>query len=215
MTPSKVAAGFFEWTRPVPREQWDPRDPGLLQAAKPYEQVEQLIGYNFRDKGFLLVAFTHGSLPASQRIVKATMEPMDELGDALLKYFLAAKLYGCIEPLCPRSLHEARSHVVANYSFGLAVVRHGWHRLLRTGSARLNDDIVKYVRSVENADYPGDPANVPPKVLANAFGALCGAVYLDSNLDMANSWHTVYPLLRPHIDYEVAAVAAKSALYFF
>ncbi|KAL1470219.1 hypothetical protein MTO96_040564, partial [Rhipicephalus appendiculatus] len=50
MATSRVAPGFFEWTHPVPREQWDPRDPVLLDAAKPYEQVEQVIGYNFHDK---------------------------------------------------------------------------------------------------------------------------------------------------------------------
>ncbi|KAH7973066.1 hypothetical protein HPB52_020944 [Rhipicephalus sanguineus] len=99
------------------------------------------------------MAFTHASLPVSKRIVMASMDPMDALGDAMLKYFLAAKMYGCTHPLCPRSLHEATSHVAANYSFGLAAVRHGWHRLLRTGCANLNDNIVNYVRSIKNAEY--------------------------------------------------------------
>ncbi|KAL3197364.1 hypothetical protein MRX96_044923 [Rhipicephalus microplus] len=215
MTTSKVSAGMFEWTQPVPRETWNPRDPALLKIAERYEQVEQAIGYSFRDKGWLLMAFTHESMPAMQRIVPATMYPTNLLGDAWLRYFLSAKLYGSMHPLCPRSLNEATSHVVAKYSLGLAAVRHGWHRLLYTGSARLDEDIANYVCSIQNTDYPGDRAKVPPKVLADAFGALIGAVYLDSNHDMAASWHALYSVLRPHIDYEVTAVAAKSALYFF
>ncbi|KAL1416615.1 hypothetical protein MTO96_027826 [Rhipicephalus appendiculatus] len=197
MATSKVAPGFFEWTRP------------------PYEQVEQAIGYNFKDKGFLVMAFTHRSVPETHRIVPASMDATEVLGDAWLKYFLANKLYGCIQPLTPRSLHDATSHVATNYSFGLAAVRHGWHRLLRTGCARLNEDIVNYVQSIENANYPGDRTKVPPKVLADAFGALFGAVYLDSNLDMAATWGALYPVLQPHIEHEIAAVAAKSALYLF
>ncbi|KAH6927719.1 hypothetical protein HPB50_007577 [Hyalomma asiaticum] len=209
MTTSKVDAGLFEWTRPVPPEQWDPFDERLLEAAKAYEQVEQLTGYTFRDKGFLLMAFSHGSLPDSLRVVPGCMHPMDTLGDALLKYLLAAKLYGCIHPLCPRSLHEARSRVEDNYSLGLVVTRHGWHQLLRSGSAALNDEIVNYVRSIQSGDYPGDRTKVPPKALADCFEALCGAVYLDSNLNLATSWHFVYPLLQTHIDHEIAAVAAS------
>ncbi|XP_050028042.2 uncharacterized protein [Dermacentor andersoni] len=215
MASSKVSAGIFEWTRPVPRQQWDPRDPVMLEAAKPYQQVEQVIGYTFRDKGFLLMAFTHDSFPAAERKVPASMQPMDTLGDALLKYFLAAKLYGCVHPLCPRSLHDARSRVDSNYSLGLIATRQGWQRLLRMGSAALSDAIVNYVRSIDNADYPGDESKVPPKPLADTLEALTGAVYLDSNLDLGATWHAVYPLLQPHVDHEIAAVAANSALYFF
>ncbi|KAL1442746.1 hypothetical protein MTO96_030651 [Rhipicephalus appendiculatus] len=207
MATSKVSPGFFEWTEPVPRKHWDPLDPELLQAARQYEEVEQRIGYNFRDKGFLVMAFTHSSLPESLRIVPEGMDPMNVLGESWLKYFIAGKLYGFTDPLCPRSIHDATSHVVSNHSLALAVVRHGWYRLLRTGSARLNDDVVNYVRSIDNAEYPGYSTKVPPKVLADAFR--------DSHHDLAATWHSLYSLLRSHIDSEIAAVAAKSTSYFF
>ncbi|KAL1442745.1 hypothetical protein MTO96_030650 [Rhipicephalus appendiculatus] len=190
--------GFFEWTRPVPREQWDPRDPVLLDAAKPYEQVEQVIGYDFHDKGFLVMCFTHRSLPASLRIVPASMDATEVLGDAWLKYFLANKLYGCIQPLTPRSL--PRRDIPRRHKL---LVRTG-RRPPRVGPA------------AAHRDYPGrDRTKVPPKVLADAFEALFGAVFLDSNMDMAATWNAIYRVLQPHIDHEVAAVAAKSALYLF
>ncbi|XP_075726279.1 uncharacterized protein LOC142767940 isoform X2 [Rhipicephalus microplus] len=47
---SKVSSGFFSWTHPVPREQWDPRDACLQQAAQAYCEVEEAINYTFRDK---------------------------------------------------------------------------------------------------------------------------------------------------------------------
>ncbi|KAK8776612.1 hypothetical protein V5799_030046 [Amblyomma americanum] len=151
MAVSKVPPRILEWTRPVPREQWDASNPALLNAAKPYEEIEQKIGYTFQDKGFLLAAFTHCSLPANARLVPCILQPMDHLGDALLKFLLSAKLYGCLHPLSPRSLHDARKHVDSNYSFGLAAVRNGFHRFLRSGSPALSEAVVGYVRGLENA----------------------------------------------------------------
>ncbi|KAH7936827.1 hypothetical protein HPB49_005673 [Dermacentor silvarum] len=162
------------------------------------------------------MAFTHHSFPAAERKVPACMHPMDTLGDALLKYFLAAKLYCCIHPLCPRSLQRcaithrlqllARPHCHPPRLAAVAAIGVGdtqrHHRQLRAQPS-------------ENADYPGDESKVPPKPLADTCEALIGAVYLDSNLDLGATWHAVYPLLQPHVDHEIAAVAANSALYFF
>ncbi|KAL1445113.1 hypothetical protein MTO96_045190 [Rhipicephalus appendiculatus] len=81
------------------------------------------------------------------------MDPTEVLGGAWLRYFLATMMYGCTNPLSTRSIHEVTSQVTSRYSYSLATVRHGWHRLLRTACSRLNDDIVNYVRSTENAPH--------------------------------------------------------------
>ncbi|KAL3215419.1 hypothetical protein MRX96_034131 [Rhipicephalus microplus] len=125
MSTSSVSPGFYEWTLPVPRDQWDPQDPKLQQAVMPYAHVENILRYTFRNKGFLLQAFTHESYPESSRIVPGYMRPLDFLGDALLKEMLTVQLYGTVDPLTPKALHETRKRLECNRFFGYVVVRNG------------------------------------------------------------------------------------------
>ncbi|XP_070388685.1 endoribonuclease Dcr-1-like isoform X2 [Dermacentor albipictus] len=140
---SKVSGGFLGWTRPVPPEQWDAQSPILLQAAQAYREVEEAINYTFRDKGFLVQAFTHSSYPTSSRVVPGYMRPMDFLGDAMIKSLLTTQLYGCLHPLGPGTLTKARASLECNRRFGFVVARHGWQRLFRVGSPALSEAIVE------------------------------------------------------------------------
>ncbi|XP_037560850.1 endoribonuclease Dicer-like [Dermacentor silvarum] len=215
MSNSKVSGGFLGWTRPVPPEQWDAQSPVLLQAAQAYREVEQVINYTFRDKGFLVQAFTHFSYPPSSRVVPGYMRPMDFLGDAMIKSLLTTQLYGSLHPLGPRTLTQARAHLECNRLFGFVVVRHGWQRLFRVGSAVLSEAIVEYVKDIGDGEYPAENGASPPKALADLFESLACAVYLDSNQDLAAMWRAMYPLLRPYVESEVSRTAANSALTLF
>ncbi|XP_054931703.1 uncharacterized protein [Dermacentor andersoni] len=212
---SKVSGGFLGWTRPVPPEQWDAQSPILLQAAQAYREVEEAINYTFRDKGFLVQAFTHSSYPTSSRVVPGYMRPMDFLGDAMIKSLLTTQLYGCLHPLGPGTLTKARASLECNRRFGFVAARHGWQRLFRVGSPALSEAIVEYVKSVGDGGYPAENGLCPPKPLADLFESLACAVYLDSNQDLAAVWRTMYPLLRPHVHCELSRTAANSALNLF
>ncbi|KAH6933806.1 hypothetical protein HPB50_018285 [Hyalomma asiaticum] len=215
MPTRSVPPGFYEWTLPVPREMWDPQHPGLLQAAMPYAQVENTLGYTFRDKGFLLQAFTHESYPRSSRIVPGCMRPMDFMGDALLKEMITVQLYGTIHPLTPKALHETRKRLECNRFLGYLVVRHGMHKLLRSGSYELNDGIVRYVRRLRDGEYPGFKIGPPPKPLADTFESLAAAMYLDSDHSKPTLWRSFFPLLRYQFNVELAntAAIANKSLY--
>ncbi|KAL1467148.1 hypothetical protein MTO96_026276 [Rhipicephalus appendiculatus] len=212
---SKVTGGFFGWTRPVPPEQWDSHDPALLQAAQAYRGVEEAVNYTFHDKGFLVQAFTHSSYPPAIRVVPGYMRPMDFLGDALLKTLLTTQLFGSLHPLSPGTITQARSKVECNRLFGFIVAKHEWQRLFHVGSQALNEEIVEYVKKVADQAQPPENGAVPPKPLADLFESLACAVYLDSNQDVAAVWRTMYPLLRPYVQSEVATTAAHSALNLF
>ncbi|XP_077547576.1 endoribonuclease Dicer-like [Haemaphysalis longicornis] len=205
--PSKVASGFYRWSMPVPREQWDPRDKKLLEAVKPMEEVEDILGYSFRDKGFLLVAFTHESFPASARVVPGCMRPMDFMGDALLKFLLSAQLYGCVHPLTSGKLTQTRQQLECNRFFAFLTAHLGMHRLLRCGSPALSDDIVSYVKEIKGKEEPPSEPKCPPKPLADLFEALACAVYFDSGQDLATVWRSVFPNLRPHIESHVGSLS--------
>ncbi|XP_077498513.1 uncharacterized protein LOC144109565 [Amblyomma americanum] len=205
---SAVSSSFYDWTKPVPREQWDPLDAQLVRAARPYTAVERTIGYDFRDKGFLLKAFTHGSFPAGVRIIPGFMRPMDFMGDALLKQLLTVHLYGCIDPLAPKALHETRQRIECNRFLGFVVAHHGMHKLLRYSSPSLSEEIVQYVRMLRDGEYPGYRAQAPPKPLADLFESLTAAVYLDSDQNQAAVYRSLFPLLRRQIDTELEHIAS-------
>ncbi|XP_075726278.1 endoribonuclease Dicer-like isoform X1 [Rhipicephalus microplus] len=204
---SKVSSGFFSWTHPVPREQWDPRDACLQQAAQAYCEVEEAINYTFRDKGFLVQAFTHSSYPPDIRVVAGYMRPMDFLGDALLKSLLTTQLQGSLNPLSRGTVTRARSKVECNSLFAFIVVKHGWQRFFRVGSATLNQEIVEYVGNVADLEQLPENGVPTPKPLADLFESLACAIYFDSNQDTAAVWRTMYPLLKAYVQLAVATVA--------
>uniref|UniRef100_A0A224YMA0 Endoribonuclease Dicer n=1 Tax=Rhipicephalus zambeziensis TaxID=60191 RepID=A0A224YMA0_9ACAR len=208
MPTSSVSPSFYEWTLPVPRDRWDSQDPKLLVAARPYVHVENVLRYTFRDKGFMLQAFTHESYPESSRIVPGYMRPMDFLGDALLKEMLTVQLYGTISPLTPKALHETRKRLECNRFFGYVVVRNGMHKLMRSHSSQLSERIVQYVRKLGNGEYPGFEIDAPPKPLADIFEALVSAVYLDSDQSKSTVWRSFFPLLRSQFNVELQKTAA-------
>ncbi|XP_077553718.1 uncharacterized protein LOC144168648 [Haemaphysalis longicornis] len=201
---SKVSAGFYQWSRNVPREYWDPNDPVLLEAGKQYMGIENTIGYTFRDKGFLLQAFTHASFPEPARIVPGFMRPMDFLGSALLRGLTSVHLYGSVEKLTPHELSETRQHLECDRFVASVVVRHEMHRLLRSASCALNDAVVRYVQYVEGHKDEAVPQATPPGPLADMFRALAGAIYLDSDQNLAGMYGCIFKLLQPNIEHELA-----------
>ncbi|KAH7955804.1 hypothetical protein HPB52_003897 [Rhipicephalus sanguineus] len=196
MPTGSVSPSFYEWTLPVPRDRWDPQNPKLELAARPYVHVENVLRYTFRDKGFLLQAFTHQSYPETSRIVPGYMRPMDFLGDALLKEMLTVQLYGTISPLTPKALHETRKRLECNRFFGYVVVSNGMHRLIRSHSPELSERIVQYVKKLGNGP------------LADIFEALASAVYLDSDQSKSTVFRSFFPLLRSQFNAELEKTAA-------
>ncbi|XP_077512655.1 uncharacterized protein LOC144123772 [Amblyomma americanum] len=201
-----VPSSFYDWAKT--REQWDHLDAQLVRAARPYTAVESTIGYDFRDKGFLLKAFTHGSFPAGARIVPGFMRPLDFMGDAVLEQLLTVHLYGCVDPLAPKALHESRQRTECDRFLGFVVAHYGMHKLLRYSSLSLSEDIVQYVRMLRDGEYPGFRAQAPPKPLADLFESLAAAVYLDSDQNLAKVYRSLFPLLRRQIDTALNRIAS-------
>lgn len=204
----RVDGARYHWTKPVPRVVPDinSRFVSVIQAYRP---LEENINYCFRNKVFLLQAFTHESYPENMRAGVSQMRPLDFLGDCAIKFLLTVHLYGCIEPLTSHCLTKARQKLECNHLFGFLVTRHGWHKYLRTGSRSLNEDIARYARSIAHRDY-GDTVDCsPPKPLADVFESLAAAIYLDSNLNLDTVWEVVYPILRSHIRRELHEIAVK------
>ena len=72
----------------------------------PFEQLEQTIGYVFRDRSLLERALTHKSYrferPSSEPGVLGDNEQLEFLGDAVLGFLVSEKLVELFRP-CPKA----------------------------------------------------------------------------------------------------------------
>lgn len=97
-----------------------------------FKEIEEVLGYTFRNKLLLLQAFTHLSYPRDFNHVRTSYEHLEFLGDALLDYLITRHLYYTQRTMAPGALTDLRSAIVNTYSFAFLAVKYGFHRHLRS-----------------------------------------------------------------------------------
>jgi ribonuclease-3 len=150
----------------VPREHRDrtvpPKTPHQAQVA----ELESALGYTFRDRQQLLRALTHPSCP--QPPAGQSNQRLEFLGDATLGFVIAAELYRRFPEESEGRLTELRATLVCEE----ALARQA--RRLRLGRYLIMDKGQLLQKGAEN-----------PSILADAYEAVIGAVYLDGGLRAA------------------------------
>jgi ribonuclease-3 len=138
-----------------------------VQFAKEKLQV------NFTDIGLLITAFTHRSyLNEHKKTVSEHNERLEFLGDAVLELVVTEYLYGNFsEP--EGILTNWRSSLVRTESISAAASRYEFEPLLRLSRGEK--------RGTDRARA---------QILANAFEAVIGAIYLDQGYDEAKRFIT-------------------------
>jgi ribonuclease-3 len=125
--------------------------------------LEQALGYRFKDPQWLLKALTHPSCPWPP--ADESNQRLEFLGDATLGFIVAAELYRRF-PLQPEGrLTELRSSLVCEAALAKQA------QLLHLGEFLFMD---------KGQMLQGGDQN--PSILADAFEALIGAVFLDGGL---------------------------------
>lgn len=113
-----------------------------------YKDLEQGLGYEFRDKGLLENALTHSSFANERRDGRSSNERLEFLGDSILGVVVADFLYGYYPDRPEGELTRIRADLVceANLAQAAASVRLGEFLLLGHGEAqgggRKRDSIV-------------------------------------------------------------------------
>jgi endoribonuclease Dicer len=97
-----------------------------------FKDVEELLGYSFRNKLLLLQAFTHASYPRDFNRVRTSYENLEFIGDALLDYLVTRYLFCTHRTMSPGALTDLRSAVVNSYSFAFLAFKYGFHKHLRS-----------------------------------------------------------------------------------
>jgi ribonuclease-3 len=143
-------------------------DTGLYTAF-----AQDKLHTEFHDLDLLVTAFTHRSyLNEHKKSVKAHNERLEFLGDAVLELVVTEFLYGNYED--PEGvLTNWRSSLVRTESISAAAAKYGFEPLLRLsrGEKRGSD-------------------RARAQILANAYEAVVGALYLDQGYEAAKNFIT-------------------------
>ena len=141
----------------------------ISALKKQIPQIEDCLGYYFKDKSLLIMAFVHRSFFNEFRyLVDQHNERLEFLGDCVLGLLVSDYLYN----LLPSQSEGDLSHIRANIVDASACVQFllklgiGQHVLLGKGE-RMNDGRGR------------------DTILADLFEALIGAIYLDGGLEGA------------------------------
>lgn len=138
---------------------------------KPSENLEQTIHYTFQDQSLLLEAITHKSCKKSYN-----NERLEFLGDAVLDLLVGEYLFKKFPDSQEGELSKLRACIVNEKS------------LMKLAQSIQLGEYLHISQSEENNN-----GRVKPSILSNAFEALIGAIYLETNLEFVRP--IVYQLL--------------------
>ena len=124
---------------------------------------EETLGYCFRDKAYLVQAFTHNSY--YENTVTDCYQRLEFLGDAVLDYLITRYLYE--DPRChsPGTLTDLRSALVNNTFFASLAVKYNFHKYLMMLSSELYRVVDGFVRKfnlcnqnrlIQSSNYDGE-----------------------------------------------------------
>lgn len=170
------------------------------------EEFKNSLGVEFEDKGLLELVFIHKSYLNEKggRAYNESNERLEFLGDAVLSCVVSRLLYERFPELPEGELTRLRARLVNK-------------RALAELGARL--DMGRYLRMGRGETGAGGAAN--PTILAGAFEALLGALYLEAGLGLVSSYieKVFTPLLDGsfstpgHFDYKPRLQEAVQRIY--
>ncbi len=139
------------------------------------EELQKKIGYEFSDKELLKTALTHSSYANEARSGSHSNERLEFLGDSVLSLVVSRKLYREFESCPEGELTRMRAGLVCEDSLCSMARALGLGKFLLLGKG-------------ERAGG-GDRR---PSILADAFEALLGALFLDSGIEQAEEFLSRY-----------------------
>lgn len=133
-----------------------------------YEELQQKLGYNFRNAELLKLALTHPSVAHEQGLNLETNQRLEFLGDAVLQLVLTRELYEKYPQFDEGPLTKARARMVNRR----ALAEHG--RAI---------DLGRNLIVSRGEELHGGRER--PSALADAYEAVLGAIFLDGGFEAA------------------------------
>ena len=159
-----------------------------------YYDLENLIGYSFKDKTLLDIAFTHKSFTNENSVKKhQSYERFEYLGDAILEFLVSKYLFDTYPEKPEGELTKLRASIVCEFTLSKL------SRELKLGSYGY------FSKGERNTGGPNRDS-----ILCDMFESLLGAIYLDGGLEEANSF--IKRLLLTDIEHKKLYYDSKSKL---
>ncbi|XP_058511537.1 endoribonuclease Dicer [Ochotona princeps] len=188
-------------------------DKTLSHLISGFENFEKKINYRFKNKAYLLQAFTHASY--HYNTITDCYQRLEFLGDAILDYLITKHLYEDPRQHSPGVLTDLRSALVNNTIFASLAVKYDYHKYFKAVSPELFhviDDFVQFqleknemqgmdseLRRSEEDEEKEEDIEVP-KAMGDIFESLAGAIYMDSGMSLETVWQVYHPMMRPLIE---------------
>ena len=157
-------------------------------------ELEERIGYRFRDAGLLAEALRHASMLAEDADANS-YQRLEYLGDAVLNLCVAELTFHRFPDAGEGELSKARSAVINN------------RNLFRVGRAIGIPEALQIDPSVR-----GKGGGVTPKMIADTVEAVTGAVFLDGGMEEARRFVRAHFWEERPVERLVAQYDAKSRL---
>lgn len=127
------------------------------------KDIQELIGYRFKDKSLLEMALTHSSY--SHKYGEEDYQRLEYLGDSIVDFVVADELYSRYPHADEGVLTKMRGAIVSSQPLGEIVKERGYVGYLRVGYG-----------------------TVSQKTYSDVFESLCGAIYLDGSMECAREY---------------------------
>lgn len=137
-------------------------------------EIQQRLGYQFINKQLMDTALTHSSYSNEAKNTIPNNERLEFLGDSVLSVVVSDYLYNTLS-LAEGDLTKLRASIVCEGSLA------NFAREINLG---------QYIKLGKGEENNGGSDR--PSILADAFEAVIGAIYLDGGLDKARSFITPF-----------------------
>ena len=144
-------------------------------------EIEEIIGYTFKDKSLLVRAFTHPSLKSA---VTENYQTIEFLGDSILDFVIAEKLMADNPEINEGELTKRRASIVSEQPLADAI-----------GRVRLTEFMQFGIGERRHKVYQND------SIKSDLFEAIVGAIYLDGGIEPAKNF--VLKMLEGAINFAV------------
>ncbi len=163
-----------------------------------YDEIEEIIGYKFKDRSHLDIALTHRSYIHECQIEKVSYERYEFLGDAILEFIVSKELFKKYPEKSEGELTKLRASLVCEYTLSQIVKLLGLGEYICLGQGEKNSGGMN--RS---------------SILCDIFESILGAIYLDGGLNSATRYVKRHLLSDSDVVRESAFFDAKTSLQEF
>ncbi|KAH8316364.1 hypothetical protein KR067_005872 [Drosophila pandora] len=116
-----------------------------------HANLEQNLGYTFKDRGYLLQALTHPSYPTNR--ITGCYQQLEFIGDAILDFLISGYIFEHNTKMTPGQLTDLRSALVNNTTLACICVRHKIHLFILAENALLSEAIASFVQFQETQNH--------------------------------------------------------------